>query len=729
MTAAPTYRYLNLVEAWPSFVRSGLEITDDGALRLAQLPLLAPIPETGIGLAPGLLGPMRIGVDCAGNLYVPDPATHRILRVDGCDGTVEPLACLRGPGTEPGELRRPQGVAVGRGNLLYIADTGNSRVQVIDIESGQVVGLWSDQQLLRYPADLATDRAGRVYVADLGQYSRRYDRWRYGALHRFRADGRLDRQFADTIAHQRVRLRNPVAVAIARGSGQREQLLVLEARPRRVLVYDLKGRYNRAATRLWTRALALAETPLSVAVQNDVLYVADAAHKRVLMFDTKGSFLGFANRAPTDVAGVAFDCAGRLLIHPGNGGPVLRGGLGRFNECGTFLAGPYEATSEPTDWQRLRLELDPLPEGTHVQLLTLTSTTLDGRAGRIPDKPTCAVDDALDIVGADAVADAALERWRAAPWDAEDLLIHHEPGTYLWIAGVLRGDGSASPIIRQIRLDHDRPNWLRHLPAIYSRTAQASTFMERTLALFEAALEEEDDLIDSLAAQFDAFAADDAWLEWLASWVEADALEEWPAAKRRSSIAAAFQAHASRATRAGIARVIELHTGARPLIEEVGVYATPWRLGHTGTLGLATGLSAVAAQGAVAGSTAVTDASHLIDVEDIGAPVFEPAAHHFHVSVYAAQLRGADALPRLRELLDREKPAHTTYDLCLIDAHMTVGYQARLGVDAIVAGPPSAGRLSQSFELGRRSFTDGSRISTNPRLGIGAQVGVHATLA
>ncbi|MCL4852827.1 MAG: hypothetical protein KJZ78_15810, partial [Bryobacteraceae bacterium] len=38
--------------------------------------------------------------------------------------------------------------------------------------------------------------------------------------------------------------------------------------------------------------------------------------------------------------------------------------------------------------------------------------------------------------------------------------------------------------------------------------------------------------------------------------------------------------------------------------------------------------------------------------------------------------------------IDREKPAHTEYELCVIGPQMRVGIQARVGIDSIVAAGP-----------------------------------------
>ena len=47
----------------------------------------------------------------------------------------------------------------------------------------------------------------------------------------------------------------------------------------------------------------------------------------------------------------------------------------------------------------------------------------------------------------------------------------------------------------------------------------------------------------------------------------------------------------------------------------------------------------------------------------------------------------------LREVIDAEKPAHTDYHLCFVEPRLRVGFQARLGIDAIVGNGPAPLRL------------------------------------
>jgi hypothetical protein len=137
------------------------------------------------------------------------------------------------------------------------------------------------------------------------------------------------------------------------------------------------------------------------------------------------------------------------------------------------------------------------------------------------------------------------------------------------------------------------------------------------------------------------------------------------------------------------------------------------------------------AQGSVVGTTATVGQSHLISAEEYGAPLFEDVAHSFCVQVYAVDLPDPGALDRVRAVIEREKPAHTRYHLCPIAARMRVGFQARLGIDAIVAGPPPDLRLDVPHELGQSTILSAVTGKGRPgtRLGEGARLGRSTRLA
>jgi hypothetical protein len=105
-------------------------------------------------------------------------------------------------------------------------------------------------------------------------------------------------------------------------------------------------------------------------------------------------------------------------------------------------------------------------------------------------------------------------------------------------------------------------------------------------------------------------------------------------------------------------------------------------------------LATAHADGAIVGSTSTLGGSHLISDEEHGAPLFDAVAHRFCVSAYAVDVKDEATTARLRSILDREKPAHTVYELSLIDAQMRVGVQSQIGIDTIV------GDVTGRFEPG-----------------------------
>jgi hypothetical protein len=81
---------------------------------------------------------------------------------------------------------------------------------------------------------------------------------------------------------------------------------------------------------------------------------------------------------------------------------------------------------------------------------------------------------------------------------------------------------------------------------------------------------------------------------------------------------------------------------------------------------------------------------------ELGQGLFAETAHRFTVLLPAAALPGSEQRRLLLETLEAEKPAHTGFHLCFSEARLSVGCQFRLGVDAIVAGPPDPLTLGQS---------------------------------
>lgn len=730
MTTNGSFLYVNHQNRWRDPMLSGL-VNKDGVLHLAQVPGQAENVGPPLAAPAQLAGPAGIGVDRQGNLYLADSAGQRVIRVDACDGTSAPLPCLRGPGADPGQLNGPRGLAVGPRQTLYVADSGNHRLQVIDLATQQVRAIWGQPDpyaapqpgdapdRLNEPWDVAVDQAGSVYVADYG--NRRVQKWT--------AVGQPQPDFWLTMQNQTAVPQEPSAVAIILVEGE-ERVLILDRADNRVLVYRRSGVFDEEATGRWAEVPAQAGLLVDAIADDEFLYVADASNGRVLVFDQAGVFMGLAQGGPTSVAGLALDCQGRLLIHPGGGAAArMLQPAAAYALCGVALPGPLTVGSDLTRWQRLQVTSGELPPGSHVQFFTLVSN-----GDEQPALPVACGGTAVTPLTTTDPIITPLDGWRVAPVDGLDLLLAHEPGRNLWLAVLFQGDSQASPTLEQIRLSYDQETWARYLPAVYQNDPVNMARLDPALALFESLLNDEEALLDSLPRLFDPAAAPDeaapgSWLDWLSGWLAFRLDETWSETRRRAALAAAFRQYGRRGTVESLRWFIAQYAGATAHISEPANQTALWTLGEFSHLGFETMLAPAEAQGAVVGTTAVLDRSHLIQDEAYGAPLFGDVAHRFCVQVYAADLTGSDTtLDQVRQVLDREKPAHTLYHLCEIDARMRVGFQARLGIDTIIAGPPPDLALTYSAQLGydtvlpapperaARAIGGGTRVGSKTRL-------------
>lgn len=111
-------------------------------------------------------GPRDLMVDVDGTIYVSDTGNKRVQVIDQ---SFRFQRAFGGPGIIAGRLDEPVGLAMGLDGLIAIADTWNGRVQVFSRDGAHVrewpVAGWESQLVLNKPY-LATDDAGRVYVSE-----------------------------------------------------------------------------------------------------------------------------------------------------------------------------------------------------------------------------------------------------------------------------------------------------------------------------------------------------------------------------------------------------------------------------------------------------------------------------------------------------------------------------------------------------------------------------------
>jgi YYY domain-containing protein len=158
-------------EAWPHLLAPAYRNDEESiyAVRGLQVAASLPVPATAPARAstappPDRLSqPRGVAADAEGHLYVADFDNHLVRKLAP---TLELLASWGGEGEAPGRFRQPCQVAVA-GDRLYVADTWNGRVQVLDTQ-GRFHAQWKSD--FYGPRGIAVGRGGRVYVADTGNH-------------------------------------------------------------------------------------------------------------------------------------------------------------------------------------------------------------------------------------------------------------------------------------------------------------------------------------------------------------------------------------------------------------------------------------------------------------------------------------------------------------------------------------------------------------------------------
>ena len=119
----------------------------------------------------GLNAPSAVAVDTAGNLYIADAGSNRVLKITpaGVQSTILSGSAQAGyvreanQGATPG-VNSPAAIAVDTSGNIFVADTGNNRV--IEVTAKGVVSTVASG--LSHPQGVAVDGSGNVFISDTG---------------------------------------------------------------------------------------------------------------------------------------------------------------------------------------------------------------------------------------------------------------------------------------------------------------------------------------------------------------------------------------------------------------------------------------------------------------------------------------------------------------------------------------------------------------------------------
>ncbi|MDA0745884.1 MAG: NHL repeat-containing protein [bacterium] len=222
------------------------------------------------GNGPGqFLRPSGMALGPVGNLYVADTGNDRIQKFDGKGEYLSEVGAF---GWDTGQFNQPTDVATGRSGLeIYVADSRNNRIQIFNPHFrflGAVGGKDVEGPLLLGSlAGIAVSPDGELYVTDT-------DADRVVQISTYSI---TDRSFGG-YGYGSGRIQAPLGLAVS----EKGAVYVCDSRNDRVAVFDRFGNFK---TALGEASLS---EPAGVCIgPQQTLFVADTGHNRVLAFDLK----------------------------------------------------------------------------------------------------------------------------------------------------------------------------------------------------------------------------------------------------------------------------------------------------------------------------------------------------------------------------------------------------------------------------------------------------------
>lgn len=750
MAAAALGRPSSLVATCDQWVRASHHQTAvegvDGDLLLSWEEPVAPTPADGEGcLARGLatdrlcrvyrlhpaavdrlvVGPTARGLDY---VHLPDPLV--IIGGDEAPPEVGPDFVSVGVDA-PEDL---VGIAIADDDRLFLADRAARTVSVIDIWSRRLlrtISVATPSRPLRHPMGL-TSRGAEVLAV-------------------VRRPAGLIRMTA-TRGPEEVPL--PATIVDLPPDAEPSRVAILRDGTPVILFHDGAGNG-------WL--VAGGRPPREVGPVSDMVVDADGVvvlapcpgpDGRAWLRRLAPSTAGWVRSHPLDASG-----------YDGNGLVVSSDGrVGYFTEAGFRLAvvGAVVYRTEghcvtyrldsgvPANrWGRLLLEAC-VPDGTSCLVGTVTSDdefetevahVAPEPADCVPAVPSATPPLPPDVLAPDpASVDSPLHR-RPGPttpwWPGSVAFATFEapvmapPGRFLWVTVRLRGNQRRTPSVRELRVERTSHSLLRRLPAVFSADGDQAEFLHRYLATFDGFLHDLDLRSGARDILVDPWGTPREALDWLGSFVGLVLDDRWAEAARRRLVAEIVPLYRRRGTVWALGRYISIFLASdhaddldRPWVEPVIV--EHFRLRGVGgpLLGENSTLSSRSVLGAgfrVGGSVGELD-SRPLDPERDAQSAFATHAHRFTVLI--PQSLSAEQTAVIRHVLDTERPAHTAYEMCTVDAGMRAGKGLHIGISSIV-GPTGAfeDAILDRTLLGRRGILGG------PSTGIAVEAGRIGTTA
>ena len=498
-----------------------------------------------------------------------------------------------------------------------------------------------------------------------------------------------------------------------------------------ILDEEQQAVYRHAAGRENLRLLLRGNRRWSrIACDGGLLLLHVAGAEKVQAYDCAGGALGerrygdvralFEAERPKAPARVKF------VRGPAGDEPVLR-------TAGIWRSKPLDSLKYRCQWHRIELGFGSFPAGSRIAVETCAHENED---------------DVLDPTKSQFVPAYSVVAPIGEEMKSSEFLVQSGLGRYLTLRITLAGDGFRTPAIESAKVHYPRESYLEYLPATYSADDETRLFLERFLAIFQTEWDRVDRTIDEIEGYFDPDAVPAGkFLEHLAAqWLALPLEGDWNAGQKRRLLSAVPKIYPHRGQLQGLRDFIAVYlanlSGLEtedvqqlqfPAIVEgfrereflFGASGEPARLDGDG----APLWSASVKRRLQLGVFSTEGEAELVSVGDPERDVFTEYAHRFRVYVPAAWVRTESDERMLRRALDAEKPAHTQYDLCLVEPRFRLGAQSTIGLDTVIGAAPSLRLGCASCTSDAPSLPPAGRLGFDTVLQGGAGAAAELVLA
>ncbi len=184
-------------------------------------------------------------------------------------------------GIAPGELQSPRGISVGLNGDIYIADTGNNRIQKFSSDGKFIIEKggfgWGDEQFDR-PVDIYAGRGLDIFVADMNNNRiKRYDR----------NLNFISNTSVENFSLESYRFRFPLGLAVSNLG----DIFTIDSENNRVVKINSFGEPEMEFGGYGSSGETLIQPERIVIFRSERIYIADKGRNSIIVMDYFGNFM------------------------------------------------------------------------------------------------------------------------------------------------------------------------------------------------------------------------------------------------------------------------------------------------------------------------------------------------------------------------------------------------------------------------------------------------------